>query len=246
LGPFAAVKRQRQGIRPDLKPVGWGVAFSRNPWREVIDGLGTPPPVIQGLMITLALGCVADMFHPLQPVMALLRLDPAVYEAGQLWRLVTYGLVGTGGIGAWSIVQLVLVYWLTMQLVTWIGLRRTQTMLLGGIAVSGLAAVGAHAGAELLGAPPCAYPFGLMQGQSIVIAIGLAGFSAANRYSTVRHTPYVYGLPIPTKWLVPLQLMLAFAGAVATNDVGSFVGIATASAWGWRGMSTQRPRPARS
>ncbi len=222
------------------------MAFSRNPWREVIEGLGPPPLFVKLLLAGLSFGCLADAFGSLRPVVALLRLDPAVWEAGQLWRLVTYGLIGTGGISAWSIVQLVLAYWLSMQLITWIGLQRTQTTLLGGIAVSGLAAVFAQAASELLGGPSCAYPFWIMQGQSVVVAIGLAGFAASNRYSTVSHTPYVYGLPIPTKWIVPIQLLLAFAAAVGTNDVGGFVGIAVASAWGWQAMSRRKPRLARS
>ncbi len=209
------------------------MAFRRNPWQEVISGLGEPPGFLKLVLAGLAFGCVADVVEPLRPVVELLRLSPAVWEEGQLWRMVTYGFVGHGGISAWSIVQLVLAYWLCMQLLTWMGLRRSRTILLGGVATAGVAAAFAQAGSELVGGPSCPYPFWLVQGQHVIIAIGIAAFAANNRYSTVSHTPYVFGLPIPTKWLVPLQLLMALGGALGTGDVGGFVGVVAASVWGW-------------
>lgn len=187
------------------------------------------------------MGCLGDIAEPLRPWVELLRLDPAAWERGEVWRLLTYGLFGRGGISAWVIAQLVLVYWLVQQLVVWVGLTRARTTLLGGVAVAGVTAALAQAGSDQFGGPSCGYaPFWLMQGQSVIIAIGLAAFAANNRYSTVSHTPYVFGLPIPMRWLVPLQLLMALGGALSTGDLGGFVGILAATAWGWTAVSRGR------
>ena len=210
------------------------MAFRRNPWQEVLAGLGNPPTFLKLLLVSLSIGCLADVMAPLRPWVDYLRLDPAAWERGEVWRIVTYGFVGRGGISAWVILQLVLVTWLVQQLVVWVRLRRARTILLGGIAVAGVSAALAQAASNQFGGPSCDFaPFWLMQGQNVIIAIGLAAFCASNRHSTVSHTPYVYGLPIPTKWLVPLQLLMALGGALSTGDVGGFVGIAAATAWGW-------------
>ncbi|MCR9164008.1 MAG: hypothetical protein ACE37F_02110 [Nannocystaceae bacterium] len=217
------------------------MVFRRNPWEEVIAGLGTAPVAVKVLVGGLAFGCVADTLEPLRPIAELLRLSPAVWEAGQVWRLVTYGLVGRGGISPWSIVQLVFVYWLLMQLVTWVGEKRARTIILGGIVVSGIAAAFAQAMSDQFGGPSCpAAPFWLMQGQNVIASVGIAAFAATNRYSTVTHTPYVFGMALPTRWLVPLQLLMAFGGVFSTGDVGGFVGVLVATAWGWTAMIPKR------
>jgi hypothetical protein len=83
----------------------------------------------------------------------------------------------------------------------------------------------------------------MMQGQSVVLALAMAGFAAHSRWSTVSHTTLLFGLPIPSRWLVPLQLVVATGGFVSTRDLGGLVGIATASAWGLRMARRRRPRP---
>ncbi|MBV1862610.1 MAG: hypothetical protein KUG77_29585 [Nannocystaceae bacterium] len=211
------------------------VVFKRNPWQEVLAGLGEPPRFLKLLLLALSVGCLADAAEPLRPWVAWLRLDPAAWERGEVWRMVTYGLFGRGGISAWVVLQLVLVYWLVQQLVVWVRVRRARTILLGGVAVAGVTAALAQAASNQLGGPSCRYaPFWLMQGQNVILAIGLAAFAANNRHSTVSHTPYVFGLPIPTKWLVPLHLLMTLGGALSTGDLGGFVGIVAATAWGWR------------
>lgn len=232
-GTSARVACNAARIRPTLRGV-----FKRNPWQEVLSGLGEPPRFLKLLLIALSVGCLSDAAEPLRPWVEWLRLDPAAWERGEVWRMVTYGFVGRGGISAWVVLQLVLVYWLVQQLVVCVGVRRARTILLGGIAVAGVSAALAQAGSDQFDGPSCHYaPFWLMQGQNVVVAIGLAAFASTNRYSTVSHTPYVFGLPIPTKFLVPLQLLMALGGALSTGDLGGFVGIVAATAWGWTAVS---------
>ncbi len=211
------------------------MSFDRDPWREFLaGGRGRPPPFVLALLLTLAAGCVADSFWELRPVLEALRLSPGVWERSEVWRLVTYGWVGSGGISAWSLLHLVLVYWLLMELVARGGLRRTRIVLLGGIVIASSAAVAAQIVSDASGGPHCALPFWMMQGQSTVTAIAIASFAAANRYSTVAHTPFLFGLRVPSRWLIPLQLLYALASFAATRDVGGLVGIVTATVWGVR------------
>lgn len=208
--------------------------FRRNPWQEVISGVGESPPFLKLLLASLALGCVGEAVAPGGSPLELLRLSPDVWEHGEVWRLVTYGLVGQGGISAWSVMQLVLVYWLVMQMITWLRSSGARSVILGGVVFSGATAVLAHLVSDGLGGPVCEWrPFWMIQGQGVLVALGLASFAATNRYSTVSHTPLLFGLAIPTRWLVPLQLLMALGGALATGDVGGGAGIAAATAWGW-------------
>jgi hypothetical protein len=48
------------------------------------------------------------------------------------------------------------------------------------------------------------------------------------------------GLPIPSRWLVPILLLVATASFVATRDLGGFVGVTVALSWGVR--MSRRPR----
>jgi|GEM_PF-1902694 len=217
------------------------MSYHRRPWQEVLFGLGKPPPFFAALLITLGLGCLADVVEPLRMLVAALRLTPAVWEQGQMWRVVTYGFVGHGGISMWVVVQLVLVYWLGQQMLVWLGRERARVVLLGGIAVAGVVAVMVQAAAEALGGPSCdGSPFWLMQGQSVVIGVGLGVFASNNRHSTLSFRGLFFGLPIPVKWVPWLHLLLAFGGALGTGDLAGFVGLVTAMAWGWRSTSRAR------
>ena len=215
--------------------------YQRDPWRELIGGgRGRPPRSLVILLGLLVAGAVGESFAELRPALELLRLSPDVWEHGQLWRLVTYGLVGTGGIGFWSAFQLFLVYWFAMEVMVWLGIARTRVLVLGGIVVSSAAATVVQYASNLVGGPFCDdAPFWMMQGQVVVLSIVMAGFAARNRWASVSHTPFLWGLPIPSRWLVPLQLLAAIAGFAATRDLGGLVGIATASFWGF---TVARPR----
>ncbi|MEM6989092.1 MAG: hypothetical protein AAF721_01300 [Myxococcota bacterium] len=207
----------------------------RNPWREFIaGGRGAPPAFLAVLLGTLGAGCLADTFWELRPLVDGLRLSAAVWEHGEFWRLVTYGCVGWGGLSVWSLLQLVLVYWLSMEVIVWLRVKRARIVLLGGVAVSGCAAVVAQIVSDGAGGPVSAMPFWMMQGQQVLVAIALASFATCNRHATIAHTPFVLGLPLPVRWVVPLQMAYATAAFASTRDIGGFVGIAVATVWGTR------------
>lgn len=209
--------------------------FQRSPLRELAaSARGRPPRFLAALLATLAIGLLADAFFELQPLVAWLRLDAAVWEQGQLWRLVTFGLVGEGGVGLWSVVQLALVYWFAMELCVFIGERRTQVLLVGGIAIAGVTAATVEFLWQVAGGQGSDFAFAMVQGQRTVLAILLPAFAVRHRHSVLVETHLLFGMPVPTKWLIPMQLIGALASFAALRDVGGFAGVLAATWWGAR------------
>ena len=68
------------------------------------------------------------------------------------------------------------------------------------------------------------------------IAVESAQHAAVTYHSTRRGYHYLpkflFGLPIPTRWFVPLQVAVAVLGFAATADLGGMVGLLAATAWG--------------
>lgn len=214
----------------------------RDPWRELVDGLGSSPPRwLIALMGVLVAGLVGQYLDALAPYVAALRLAPEVWEDGQLWRLVTYALMGSGSLSLWGLSTLVLLYWLLIDTLRVLGRARLRAMMLGGVLAASVGATVAQFASDQVGGPGCDWgPFWMMQGQTVLIAVLVASFAARNRGSTLSHVTLMLGLRIPSRWLVPIQLIGAAIGLVTTGDLGGFIGIATASYWGWR---YGRPRP---
>jgi hypothetical protein len=215
--------------------------FERSPLRELASGArGQPPTFVLALLAALGVGLLADAFVELHPLVEWLRLDARVWQRGELWRLVSFGLVGAGGIGLWSVLQLGMIYWLTVELCVFIGVRRTQVIVLGGIVLAGVVAVGMQLTWELLGGERSPYAFGLVQGQRVVLAIVVPAFAVRHRHSMLVDTPLLFGMPMPTRWLIPLQLLGALAGFAALRDVGGLAGVLAATAWGARRSRARR------
>ena len=168
-------------------------------------------------------------------------LSPAIWTRGELWRLVTYGFVGTGSIGAALVLQIACVYWFGFELCVWLGEKRARVLVLAAIVGSSVLAAAAQFAWDELGGHTSATPFSMMQGQRVTLAATLAGFAARNREGTVSRLRLLYGLTVPSRWLVPLQLGWAVVEFGRTQDLGGLVGIVVATALGWRiAMSPRR------
>lgn len=206
--------------------------YERDPWRETVAGArGRPPTFVVVLMVLLGAGMLGDAFVELRPLVEALRLDAAVWERGQLWRLVTYGLVGADAFSLWAVLQLVVIYWFTVELCVLLDVRRVRVLLLGGIVIAGSVGVLAQLGWELAGGERSPYPFWMAQGQRILTAIVVPAFAARHRHTLLR-LPLVARLPIPARWLVGLELLLALATFAALRDVGGFAAVLAAVVWG--------------
>lgn len=216
--------------------------IERDPWRETVTGArGRPPDFVVALLVLLGAGMIADAFVELRPLVAWLRLDPAVWQHGQLWRLVTFGLVGEGGLSLWGAMQLVVIYWFTVELCVLMGAARVRVLLLGGIVIAGSAAVLTQLAWEGVGGERSPFAFWMVQGQRIVMAIVVPAFASRHLHTTLE-TPLLFGLPIPSRWLIALQLLFALATFAALRDTGGMMGVLVATVWGARALRRHRKR----
>ncbi len=187
------------------------------------------------LISLLVMGLVGQYVEAFAPYVAALRLGPQVWQDGQLWRLVTYAVVGSGSLSLWGLSSLVLLYWLMIDTLRVLGRARLRAMMLGGVMAASVAATVAQFASDQVGGPGCDWgPFWMMQGQTVLIAILIASFAARGRGAVVSRTTLMLGMPIPSRWLIPIQVIGAAIGLVTTLDLGGFVGIVTATYWGWR------------
>jgi hypothetical protein len=200
-------------------------------------GRGRPPLFLAVLIGSLFVGCFLELFIELRGWLETLRLSSGVWERFELWRLVTYGWVGAGTLSPITLIEIVLVYWFATELTVWIGSRRTQLLLVGGVPLAGAAATAVQWLWTASGGSQCADPFVMMQGQRIVIAVVVAAFASCNRGVIIKRLPFFFHLPIPSRWLIPLQLLWALMVFANTRDLAGFAGVVLATALGWVGAN---------
>lgn len=207
--------------------------YKRSPVRELAEGArGRPPAFVIVLVTVLAIGLLADAFVELKPFVAWMRLGAAVWERSQLWRVLTFGLFGTGGIGLLTVLQIALVYWLVVELCVTVGERRAQVIVLGGILLAGMTAVGVEYLWEVVAGKANEHAFEMVQGQRCLLSVLLPAFAVRHPQAELVGTRLMLGMAIPTKWLIPLQLLGALGGFAALRDVGGLAGVLAATAWG--------------
>lgn len=210
--------------------------FDRDPWREIISGArGKPPRFVVLLLAALAIGMIGESFFELHPLLAWLRLDASVWEKGQLWRVVTYGFVGQGALGLWSVIQLVAIWWFIVELCVAMGVARVRVLVLGGVVIAGLTAVVVQLAWEAATGTRNDFSFAMMQGQRIIVSIVVPAFATRHRYTMVS-SPLLFGLPMPSRWLIGLQLFFALTTFAALRDVGGLAGVLAATLWGARAL----------
>ncbi|MGH7336378.1 MAG: hypothetical protein ACREI7_02260, partial [Myxococcota bacterium] len=183
---------------------------------------GPAPRDLVALLATLFLTFALQFFEATAPLVALLRLTPAVWQAGFVWQLATYPFVGAGGPSVWFLVALLFLYWFARDVRLLLGARRfwklmmTSAPLAAGVALAVRIGVGDVAGA-LRGEP-----FAMMQGQWILSALVMAAFALLFRDRTIL---LFFVLPIRAAWFLPLELVLAFIAFLGNRDFAALAGI---------------------
>ena len=206
----------------------------RDPWREIIEGgRGAPPRYSIVILACLVGTLIVGMFEESQPWLDWLRLGPELWERGCVWKLVTYAFVSYGGVGLKTILPIALIYWFSTELEGWIGRDRTRMLILVGVPLAGALAAGGQLAAASVGLAPCKHPFWMMQGQQVLLALVVGAYAACNRRAALKRLQFLFGLTIPSRWLVWVQLGWALMAFASTRDVAGFIGIATATGWGW-------------
>jgi hypothetical protein len=175
----------------------------------------------------------------LRLVPALLRLTPAVWQTGFLWQVATYPFAGYGGPSLWILLELLILYWFARDVFYRLGRRGFWRTLLTVAVAAGVAAVVVEVLVRLAspgGMTPL--PFGLMQGQRMLMAFAIAAFATLNRQATIL---LFFVLPIQARWFLWLEVLIAFIAFLATKDLAGFVGICVVVGGTWAVLSAGGP-----
>lgn len=221
--------------------------FDRNPLRGggpggMVGGLTGPVPrdlwlLLGAIFVTFSL----QFFQTTAWLPELLRLTPAVWLRGFLWQLVTYPFVGIGAPNFWFLLELLILFMFGRDVLRRLGRRQFWRLLIVTSLVAAVAAVLVSALIQLAaGATSLRGAMILMQGQRMVLTILIAAFATMNRRATIL---LFFVLPIQARWFLPLEIVFAFLGFLATHDLAGFLGLCIAvgftfgSLTGWRAQS---------
>ncbi len=186
-----------------------------------------PTPDVIGLLAVLFGTYALQFFDATAIVPALLRLTPAVWRLGYLWQLVTYGFVGFGGASPWILLEMLVLFWFGQDVRSRLGRRRFWTVLLVAVVVAAVVAVAAQlAATAALGASPTAFPFQLMQGQRVLLAVLIAAFATLAGDATIL---LFFVLPLQARWCLWLGILIAFVAYLGSKDLAGFSGICAAT-----------------
>jgi len=184
---------------------------------------GPPPRDLVAVLVVLFITFTLQFFESTAIVPAMLRLTPAVWRAGFVWQLATYAFAGVGGPSLWIVLELLIVYWFGADVRRQLGRRGFWSLLaravLGGAVVAAATALLAEAAA---GQSPTPFPFQLMQGQRVLLAILVAAFATLYRDATILA---FFVLPVRARWFLWLELIIAFVAFLGTKDIAGLVGI---------------------
>lgn len=194
-------------------------------------GFGISGPMPRDLAVLLGVLFVTyslQFFAATQIVPALLRLTPLAWQRGFVWQLATYPFAGYGSPSLWFVLELLILYMFGKDVFFGMGRRHFWRLVLRASLVAAAVAVlvnvlGTLAGGGLVGSAP----FGLMQGQRMLLTIFVAAFATANSRAQIL---LFFVLPIEARWFLLLEILFAFIGFLQTHDLAGFLGICTAVA----------------
>lgn len=209
--------------------------FSRRPSRfsSGLGGLTGGPPAPRDLLVLLGViffTFTLQFFATTAPLLALLRLTPAVWQQGFVWQLATYAFIGYGAPSLWFLLTLLILFWFGRDLYYRLGRKAFWQLLAWGVGAGSVAAALAQMAAGLLPGWTSAVPFQLIQGQNILVVVLIAAFASLFQDATIY---LFFVLPIKAKWFLPLEILFGFIGFLGTRDLSGFVGLVAAIAMVW-------------
>ena len=212
-----------RGRRVNLRrPYGGRVELGRPGW----PGNRPTPDVV--LLVAVLFGTYALQFFGATAIVpSMLRLTPAVWRLGYLWQLVTYAFVGFGGPSPWILLEMLVLFWFGQDVRARLGRRRFWTVLLSAVALSAVAAVAVQLGVSAsMGGSPTPFPFQLMQGQRILLAVLIAAFATLAGDATIL---LFFVIPLRARWCLWLGVLIAFVAYLGSKDLAGFAGICAAT-----------------
>lgn len=197
-------------------------------------GGGPVPPDLIALLVVVFVTFTLQFFAP--GLIALLRLSPAVWQAGFVWQVATYAPTGYGAPSIWLLLELLILFWFGRDVFWRLG-RHGFWRTLGWGAIGGaVAALAVDLLMRLAGAGH-AVPFVLMQGQRMILVILIAAFATLYGSATIY---LFFVLPVQARWFLPLEIVIAFLGFLGSGDFAGFLGITAAVGIVW--WRLRRPR----
>lgn len=192
-------------------------------------GLGAGiPPMVWGLVAVVFVLWALQFFAVTAPLVALLRLTPLAWRSFFLWEIVTYPFAGSGAANAWILVELFILALFATSVVERLGRRGFWRLILFGAVAGAAATLVVDAVASIWGGGALSYP--LIQGQRALLALMIAAFATLNPRATIM---LFFVIPMPARWFLPLELLLAFIGFLSTKDLPGFVGLVVAIGTAW-------------
>lgn len=186
---------------------------------------GKPSPDIIALLAVVFATWALQFFAATAPLAAWLRLTPAVWRSGYLWELVTYPFVGFGPPSPWILLELLVVLWFGQDVRTRLGRRAFWTLVAAAALAAAVVAVGVQLGLDAVGGAGTPFPFQIMQGQRVLLAILVAAFATLYGGATIL---LFFVLPMPARWFLWLEIALAFVAFLSSKDLAGFAGICAA------------------
>jgi membrane associated rhomboid family serine protease len=186
---------------------------------------GTPPTDIVMLLAVVFTTWALQFFSATAAIPALLRLTPAVWRSGFLWELVTYPFAGFGPASPWILLELLIVLWFGQDVRARLGRRGFWTLLATAAVAAAIAAIAVQLTLEAMGDAGTLFPFQIMQGQRMLLAILVAAFATLYGDATIL---LFFVLPMPARWFLWLEIGLAFVGFLSSKDLAGFAGICAA------------------
>ncbi len=188
---------------------------------------GRPAPDITALLAVVFATWAMQFFSATAAVLALLRLTPAVWRSAYLWELGTYPFIGFGPASPWILLELLIVLWFGQDVRARLGRRGFWTLVATAALAAAVAAVAVQIALEAAGAAGTPFPFQIMQGQRVLLAILVAAFATLYGDATIL---LFFVLPMPARWFLWLEVALAFVAYLSSKDLAGFAGVCAAVA----------------
>jgi hypothetical protein len=190
---------------------------------------GVPPDVV-ALLAVVFVTFSLQFFAATAGLVELLRLSPRVWTSGFVWQLVTYPFAGVGAPTIWILLELFVLFWFARDVLWRLGRARFWRLIGWSTLAGGLVAVGVDLALRFAGWVP-ENSLVIPQGQRMLLALVTAAFAVLFRDAQIL---LFFVLPLPARWLLPLELLVAFIAFLASHDLAGLLGLyaGVATAWG--------------
>lgn len=188
-------------------------------------GFGPPPRDVLILLVVIFVTFTLRQFATTADLVNVLRLSPAIWQQGQLWRVMTYPVAGTGVPGLWFLLELLILYWFARDVYNALGRLRFWKLLAFSSGGAGVVAVATQLLVVALGGAVPSNGFLIVQGQHILVVVAIASFATLYRNATIY---FLFLIPLPARWFLWIEVLLGFMAFLNLHDVAGFLGLCTA------------------